>query len=85
MTTSKTSSAVAIVPPSDSRDVTVDRIVDGGPTNLTNVIGELMGALKSSLSDKDDVTVEIAAHTDATRSSAHVKIRGYKHRSSNAT
>jgi hypothetical protein len=75
-----TKTAVALAPPSDSREVAIDRTVGGGPTNLTNVIGELMGTLKNSLADKDDVTVEIAAHTDGARSSAHVKIRGYKHR-----
>jgi hypothetical protein len=76
-----TKTSVALVPSPDARAVEIDRSVVGAPAaNLTNVVGELMGALKSSLSDKDDVTVEVAAHTDATRSSAHVKIRGYRHR-----
>jgi hypothetical protein len=76
MANTKTSVALALAP--NARAVEVDRTVSGPPANLTSVISELMGTLKSSLSDKDDVTIEIAAHTDATRSSAHVKIRGYR-------
>jgi hypothetical protein len=82
MTNPKTS--VAVAPRLDSRAVEIDRTVGGGPTNLTNAIGGLMDTLKSSLSNMDDVNIEVSAHSDQTRSSAHIKFRAYRHRGNGA-
>jgi hypothetical protein len=79
-----TKTAVAVVPHPDGREVAIDRTVGGGPTNLTNAIGGLMDTLKSSLSDMDDVNIEVSAHSDQTRSSAHIKFRAYRHRGNGA-
>jgi hypothetical protein len=72
-----TKTAVAIVPTDNRNVVEVDRTIHD-PANLTDVVAGLMGALKGSLEDKDDVTIELSSHADATRTSTHLKLRGYR-------
>jgi hypothetical protein len=78
MTSSKT--AVALAPSPDNREVAIDRTVTAPPVNLTGAIGELMQSLKGSLGNMnaDDISVEVSAHSDASRSSASIKLRAYR-------
>jgi hypothetical protein len=79
--TTNCKTAMAMVPPAESRAVKVDRTVVGDPTtDLTNVVGELMGTFKDSLLNMDDITAEVALHSDSARRSVHVKLRAYRHR-----
>jgi hypothetical protein len=75
-----TKTAVALAPAPDDREIAIDRKLVAPPANLTNTITGMMEALKNSISAMDDMTCEIALHSDQTRSSAHVKFRAYKHR-----
>jgi hypothetical protein len=74
------SAAVAVVPPAESRDVAIDRALDAPPVHLANSITGLVETLKNSLQNMDDISVEVSAHSDQTRSSAHIKFRAYRHR-----
>jgi hypothetical protein len=76
-----TNTKVAVVPtPTDKREVSVDRTLDASPVNLAGAIGELMSSLKGPVGamNADDISVEVSAHSDAERSSAHVKVRAYR-------
>jgi hypothetical protein len=75
-----TKTELAVVPTDDSRAVEVSRTVDAAPVSLTSAIGGLLDGLKNTLSNMDDVNIEVSAHSDKDRSSAHFKLRGYRHR-----
>jgi hypothetical protein len=75
------SKSVATVAP---RAVELDQSVVAPPANLASSIGEVMQRFTSSLGNMqaDDLSIEIDAHSDQQRSSARVRVRAYKHRTS---
>jgi hypothetical protein len=49
-------------------------------TSIPNAVSEIMTGLQAALAgmSADDVTVELSAHSEGDRSSAHFKIRAYR-------
>jgi hypothetical protein len=72
------SAVAALVPPAKGRDIAVDRTVNGASANLTDVVTGIVGTLKNSSNSMDDISVEVALHTDQARSSASIRFRAYR-------
>jgi hypothetical protein len=73
-----TKSAVALAPAPDGRAVEIDRKIVAPPASLTGTVVGLLDAIKHSISAMDDMSCEVALHSDQTRSSAHIKVRAYR-------
>jgi hypothetical protein len=69
---------VALAPSPDGRAVEVDRTINAPPASLTGTVVGMLDALKNSLTSMDDMSCEIALHSDQARSSAHIKVRAYR-------
>jgi hypothetical protein len=73
-----TKTAVALAPSPDGREIAIDCKIVAPPSNLTGTVAGMLDALKNSLTSMDDMSCEIALHSDQTRSSAHIKVRAYR-------